>query len=432
MRLLQVSLRSLLLYSLAIVLLSIPISVFSIRAILRQEVDESITRQAEQFLRHIKQFETLGDLETDLQVFDQLSYYIHVTPARGHRISKNYQTVLLYDSVEKEQKAFRQLSSGINIRGKPYILSVRMTLVDKNDLVMTIALVELALSVLLAAGLLSLNRSLSKKLWQPFYRTLNQLKAYELDKSGPVALENCRIVEFEDLNRTVSNLTRRNREIFLQQKEFIENASHELQTPIAVLQTKIDELMQSPALSGEQAETIMHLEAIVHRMGRLNKNLLLLSKIDNDQYTALEVIEVSSLISGHLAALNPMAELAHINIITNLTPFCMDANKALIEVLVTNLLHNAIRYSPNNGDIVVTLHNGSLSITNKGNPLKMKASEMMERFSKESADPNSTGLGLAIVKNICDKCGYYVQYSYEDGAHIFQVTFPEAACRTVR
>lgn len=423
MRLLQVSLRSLLLYSLALVLLSIPVSVFSIRAILKADIDESISLQAEQFTKHIRRFEYLGDLGTDLQVFDNLSYYIHITPSNGRRIPKNYETVFLYDSIEKAPKTFRQLSSNVSVKGRDYVLTVRMSVVDNDDLVAGIALVQLAVSAVLAVGLLFLNRSLSKKLWMPFYNTLNQLKAYELDKSGIVREEKCDIAEFNDLNKTVSSLTRRNREVFLQQKEFIENASHELQTPIAIFQTKLDALMQSPGLSKSEAQTIMELEATAQRMARLNKNLLLFSKIDNDQYVEIERIELASILQSHLLSLKPLAELENIAIQATLQPAYVKANRTLLEVLLTNLLHNAIRYSPKNSSIQVVIVDRVLSITNPGKPLRMDAEKMLERFSKESTDPNSTGLGLAIVKNICDKYSYRLQYRYEGGAHTFSIAF---------
>ncbi|HET7179892.1 MAG TPA: HAMP domain-containing sensor histidine kinase, partial [Chryseosolibacter sp.] len=345
------------------------------------------------------------------------------TRSNGKAIPENFQTVFLYDSIEDEQKAFRQLSSNVKVKGQDYVLTVRMSVVDNDDLVTTIALVQLALSVVLAVGLLLLNRTLSKKLWRPFYNTLNQLKAYELDKSGSVREEKCNIVEFDDLNKTVSNLTRRNREVFLQQKEFIENASHELQTPIAIFQTKLDSLMQNPRLSKNEAETIMELEATAQRMARLNKNLLLFSKIDNDQYVEIENIDIASVLQSHIGALKPLAELENISIDANLHPLGVSANRTLLEILVTNLLHNAIRYSPKRSTVRITLDNRRLSIVNAGAPLRMDAEKMMERFSKESTDPNSTGLGLAIVKNICEKYSYRLEYRYEQGAHKFSVMF---------
>jgi len=422
MRLLQVSLRSLLLYSLVLVLISIPVSLFSIREILNEEVDESLSLNADQFLKHIKSFEYLDDLETDLKVLDQLSYNIHIKPTHENIVG-NYQTVVLFDSTEHEQRPFRQLSSSVDIKGNLYLLTVRMSTVDNDDLVLAIGSVQAALIVLLATGLLLLNRSLSRKLWKPFYKTLNQLKAYELDKNESIKTEKTSIIEFDDLNKTISHLTDRNRKVFLQQKEFIENASHELQTPLAIFQSKLDILMQSPVLAEVEATTIMELESTAKRMARLNKNLLLLSKIDNEQFTDTEEIELSSLANDLLSDLRPLAQMESISIVTALQPLLIIANKTLIELLLTNLFHNAIRHTTLDGNVFVQLQEGTLKITNSGGPLKMETDKMFERFSKESLSENSTGLGLAIVKKICDTCAYQLKYSFFNESHTFSVSF---------
>lgn len=423
MRLLQVSLRTLLLYSLVLVLISIPVSFFAIREILNEEVDESLALHSEQFLKHIKGFEYLEDLEMDLGVWDQLSYDIDIKPSAEANIGKYYQTVSLYDSIEHEFSPFRILSSRVDIKNKPYLLIIRMSIVDNNDLVTALAIVQVTLSALLAAGLLLLNRSLSRKLWKPFYNTLNQLKAYELDKNESIQPEKTSIVEFDDLNKTVSHLTDRNRKVFLQQKEFIENASHELQTPVAIFQSKLDILMQNSSMDEQGAAVILELEETAQRMARLNKNLLLLSKIDNDQFTELEDVMVSSVAITLLTNLRPLADLDTISIETSINPLTIRANKTLIEILLTNLFHNATRHTTSNGKVTVKVQDQRITVTNTGNPLKMEADKMFERFSKESRNEKSTGLGLAIVKKICDKCNYRIDYTFREGVHSFSVAF---------
>lgn len=423
MRLLQVSLRSLLLYSIVLLLISIPVSWISIQAMLNDEVDESISHQAEQFLRHIKNFEYLGDLETDLQVFNQLSYDIHINPSEGATSDKTYQTIMRYDSLEQSERPFRQLTTGVIVKGRSYSLTVQMSLVDNNELMMAIGLVQAALSVVLIAGLLFLNRSLSQRLWKPFYKTLDQLKAYDLDKSESVALEKSDITEFDDLNKTVSHLTERNRKVFLNQKEFIENASHELQTPIAIFQSKLDQLMQSSSLSQSEAETILELETTAQRMARLNKNLLLLSKIDNDQFLDTEEIDVSMLIQNQLSALKPVAQVQNMKINASIDPLSIKANRTLIEVLFSNVFQNAVRHNLKGEDVSITLRDKTLAVTNKGKASKMNVEKMTDRFSKDSNDPNSTGLGLAIVKKICDSCGFHLGYRYDNSLHTFEITF---------
>lgn len=423
MRLLQVNLRGLLLYSVILLLVSIPVSLFSIQAILAEEVDESIASQADQFITHIKNFEYLDDLETDLKVLDKLSNNIHIKPSDGRVTDKSYHTLVMYDSIENEEKPYRQLITNVIVKGKPYTLTVQMSLVDNDDLIFAIGLVQITVSILLVAGLVFLNRSLSKRLWQPFYKTLDQLKAYELDKSESIAIEKSNIIEFNDLNKTVGHLTERNRKVFLSQKEFIENASHEIQTPIAIFQSKLDTLMQSPHLSQADAETIMELESTAQRMARLNKNLLLLSKIDNEQFLVTEPIDVSVIVSSQINILDQMALMENITITSDLSSLRINANKTLIEVLVSNLLHNAIRYGAKNEPVLVKLNQRCLSISNKGTAIKMSIEQMTQRFSKESTHPNSTGLGLAIVKEICDSCNYRLEYSFVDSTHYFSINF---------
>ncbi len=423
MRLLQVSLRSLLMYSLILVLISIPVSLFSIRGILNKEVDEALLLHSEQFLQHIKTFEYLDDLEFDLKIWDQLSYDFVIIPSDGTITSKQYQTVNLFDSLENEMRPFRLLSTSVDIKTKPYLLTVQMSLVDNEKLIMVLVLVQASLIILLAAGLLLLNRSLSRKLWKPFYNTLNQLKAYQLDKSESIKTDPTDIIEFDDLNKTVSHLTDRNRKIYLQQKEFIENASHELQTPLAIFQSKLDNLMQNQSLTELDATTLMELESTAQRMARLNKNLLLLSKIDNEQYTDKEEIELSRLIQELIAELEPMAEMENITITTDIHPLFIRANKTLTEVLLTNLLQNAVRHTTLKNSVTVTLNNQKLSVINSGTPLKMSHEKMFERFSKETKSENSTGLGLAIVKKICDTCKYELNYNYLNESHEFTVSF---------
>lgn len=423
MRLLQVTIRSLLLYALILVLVSIPVSMYSIRAILEEEVDEALLLQTDQFLKHVKNFESLDDIETDLDVFDHLSYNINIRPTKFGNVISEFNTIVLYDSIENEPRPFRQLSSSVDIKGKPYLLIIRMSLLDNDELVFAIGSVQALLIALLAAGLLFLNRSLTKKLWKPFYNTLEQLKAYELGKHEPFLPEKSNIIEFDDLNKTAIHLVNRNRKIFLEQKEFIENASHELQTPLAIFQSKLDNLMQSKSMSESDAATISELEETALRMSKLNKNLLLLSKIDNQQFADVKPLALSHLIRTLLHNVASITESKGIVVEMALGTFTIQANAMLIEILLSNLLNNAIKHTAANGFISVKLDGATFTLSNSGSKLKMNKDKMFERFSKEGAVDNSTGLGLAIVKKICDSCKYPFDYHFIEGNHVFTVIF---------
>jgi len=426
MRLLQVSLRSLLLYSLVLILVSIPVTFFAVRNIMSEQVDRSLILQSDQFIRHVKSFEYLGDLEMDIEVWDQLSYDISIEPANTTNQSRHFESISVYDSMDRDYHPYRILASPMMIRDNPYLLTIRMSLVDTDDLVMALVTVQVVLSLLLATGLLLLNRSLSRKLWAPFYRTLNQLKAYELDESEPIRPENTDIAEFNDLNKTVGHLTERSRKVFLQQKEFIENASHELQTPLAIFQSKLDMLMQNAGLNEHSAGIILELEDTAQRMSRLNKNLLLLSKIKNKQFTDKEDVDLRELIINLFDNVCPLAELNEIDVTTSLQPLHLQANKTLLEVLFINLCHNAIRHTQKGGKVRIQGNDDTITFSNTGQPLEGDPDKIFQRFYKKSDDPRSSGIGLAIVKEICDVCGYNLSYRYEDGKHAFSVRFRPA------
>ena len=431
MRLLQVNLRTLLLCVLVLVVISIPVSFFAIREIMYEEVDEALAIQSDNFFKHIKTFEYLDDLEMDIGIWDQLSNDITITPTSDLAVERHYNNVSLFDSVEHELKPYRILSTPVEIKGKHYLFAVRMSLVDNDDLVMVLASVQVVIVVLLAVAMLFVNRRLSERLWRPFYHTLNQLKAYELDKSESIQPANTAIVEFDDLNKTVAHLTDRNRKVFLQQKEFIENASHELQTPLAIFQSKLDVLMQNTTLNEDAAATIGVLEEATHRMMRLNRNLLLLSKIDNDQFTESSIVDLSVVTSRILENLRSFTEVGGITFNTSLHTVTVNANATLIEILLNNLFQNAVRYSATDGVVEVVLTDDVLTVSNMGRPLRMNNERLFDRFSKEGVSDNSTGLGLAIVKRICDFYGYKVKYSYANGKHIFDVTFAQVQATPV-
>ena len=301
MRLLNASLKSYLFYSILIVLVGTPISFIMIREMLEEEVDELLKTHLTEFVTHIKGFEYLDDLELDLRVMDKLSYDLDVRPDSLNNQTEFYQTIALFDSLDHEIKPYRELTSSIIVKGKPYALTIRMSLVKYDELIYVIGIVMGALIIFLAIGLFFINRSLSKKILSPFYNTLQKLKAYQLDQGDAFQFEDTNIVEFNDLNHAIRLLTEKNEQVFLQQKTFIENASHELQTPLAIFQSKLDLLMQSHDLTEEQALLVKDMMATNQRIAKLNRSLLFISKLDNDQFLEKEQIDVAALLQDSLS-----------------------------------------------------------------------------------------------------------------------------------
>jgi signal transduction histidine kinase len=253
---------------------------------------------------------------------------------------------------------------------------------------------------------------------------LRKLQNYTVENTEPLALEPSGIDEFNDLQKSLEELTQRTKHAYLGQKEFAENASHEMQTPLAVLQGKLELLMQTAPLSETQAELIGDLADASQRMARLNKSLLLLAKIENKQFPANEKISLDNIIRHYIQQYEPqvLQKQLTLNYSFN-SDTILDCNKTLLEILVDNLIGNAIRHNNLNGSIIITLQPGTLTIQNTGVDSKLNEQRIFSRFQKDSTDVNSLGLGLEIVKKICVLYNFKISYSKQEDLHTFLVFF---------
>jgi signal transduction histidine kinase len=213
------------------------------------------------------------------------------------------------------------------------------------------------------------------------------------------------VAEFQDLNRALVQLVDRSHTVYVSQKEFTENASHEIQTPLAVCRAKLEMLMQSRELSGEQAELIGSLYEATDRLTRLIRNLLLLSKIENNQFIEREDIALDEWVAKALGDFGDQVRARDLKIFHTAHPLQINGNPQLVEVLITNLVSNAVRYTPKGGVIRVGIANRSLTISNSGS-IPLRHDRIFQRFYRESQTPGGSGLGLAIVKKIAEINGY--------------------------
>lgn len=278
------------------------------------------------------------------------------------------------------------------------------------------------ITVVLAVAIVLTMRFISRRLWKPFDETLLRIEGFRLEDGTLPTLPESRVKEFVRLNHMLTALMRNSLASYRMQKEFTENASHELQTPIAVFQSKLDLLLQQPRLSEQQAEIIQGLYENVTRLSRLNRNLLLLAKIDNRQYGQMETINLDNFLNGLLPSLECLMEniTLHKDFQTSLT---IRANHTLLESLVNNLVINAVRHNCPNGEIGLTLTGRQLIVSNTSEEPVLDEKLVFNRFYRTSEKITGNGLGLAIVKAVCEYHGWKVNYRYEGGRHCFVVNF---------
>lgn len=273
----------------------------------------------------------------------------------------------------------------------------------------------------LSVGLLLLflfQRRISKKLWKPFYDTLSKAKSFEVNDGKALELQKQEIFEFNELNTELVKMTDKISRDYKNLKEFTENASHEIQTPLAMINSRVESLIQEKDFKRHQMGWIQDIHESTLRLSKLNHALLLLSKIDNGQFYEQEEIEIGKLVVSKLTAFDEIFNLKDLHVeYHKSSDLTLMMNQTLADILVTNLINNAIKHNFNGGKIHVNVSGDHLTIKNTGEPLTVDPKTLFERFKKQNHASGSLGLGLAIVKKIAELYNMKVNYSYAGEYH---------------
>ncbi|RNI25721.1 sensor histidine kinase [Rufibacter latericius] len=334
-----------------------------------------------------------------------------------------YQDTLMYMQNEKDFEPVRMLTSVFRKGNKFYELRVITSMVEEDDLIEDLLYSLLWLYLGLVCSILVVNNLLLKRIWRPFYHILQRLQRFKLEDAQPVPVQKTNIEEFQLLNQTVEKLLQQNVAAYQNQKAFIENASHELQTPLAISLNKLELLAESQPLHEEQLVQIGSVMENLERLTRLNKSLLLLSKIENRQFGQEEEVCVSALLHKILDDFTDQLSYKGISPEVHIPEeVSLRVNPDLAAMMVLNLLKNAIVHNVRGGFLRIDLSKEALVVENSGRPQALDEEKVFTRFHKEEASVTSTGLGLSIVKAICDLYGFQVKYSFGQG-HKFTVTF---------
>ncbi|MCG9793250.1 sensor histidine kinase [Flavobacterium algicola] len=267
------------------------------------------------------------------------------------------------------------------------------------------------------------NRILFNFLFQPFYATLNQLKFFSITKKNTLKFAISNVDEFNFLNEKVSYFAQRSQSDYDQLREFSENASHELQTPLAIIRSKLDLLQQSDNLKEQDLIRIEEIQETLQKITQLNRALLLLNKIGNHQFSDRKIFSINAVIKSNLKHFSEMILLKNLKVNTSLEDFTIHANPYLIDVFIRNLIQNAIQHNFYGGNIRITSFPNKILITNDGEALESDAEHYFQRFKKGNQGLSSTGLGLSIVKKICEVEGFTVVYSAVGTRHSIQINF---------
>lgn len=392
---------------------------YSVSEVLKENIDETLQSELES---------TLVLLEKESP--PSFLVYAEINPLFNFQYISSIQSpqftfsdTTLYSSFEKEYIPYREISVEKEWLSKPVRISLRKSTIEYDDLFIAILITEFILVLCLVIGVYWMNKGIFRNIWKPFLATLESASSYSLTGNKSLPLSNTDIEEFNKLNEVLVRMTKRIESDYKNLKEFTENASHEIQTPLSVITNRIEVLLQDDKFTTEQWESIKDIYQSATHLSRLNKGLLLLAKIENKQFEET-FVDVNSLLK---TVLNQFSEeISQLEIELSLkidNDVQIQGSPELIEIMIRNLISNAIKHNFEKGRIEITLSKTQLSIANTGIVPKTEPDLLFERFKKEENSSSSLGLGLAIVKQICALNGYKESYTFQNSLHKLDIKF---------
>ena len=355
--------------------------------------------------------------------FGESNYAIReLMVSEAGEIRDTYFDSTLYMRNEDENEPVRILRTAFHAPNKRfYELVIFSSMVEEDDLIEDLLYAIIVLYLVLLVSVLLINNVLLKKVWKPFYTLLAELKTFRLGSHTAFTAPITEVSEFKELNNTVEALLSRNIETFNSQKQFIENASHELQTPLAISINKLELLLEKNSFDVNQVAYIASIITMLERLTRLNKSLLLLSKIENKQFSETSNINLNTLVKTMLESFRDLSDFKSVIVeVTEHDTNYVKMNADLAEILISNLLKNAIIHNVEGGKVLIVIGRSDLLIKNTRTGGALDNARIFNRFYKNSDKKDTTGLGLSIVKSITDLYGISISYSSEDG-HVFKI-----------
>jgi signal transduction histidine kinase len=364
-----------------------------------------------------RQFHPRRDIEGDQNlVVHQLDYSVE------DRVEVT-DTLIWHDRLEQDEQNVK-VSAFRNINGTPYYISTYGAMIESDDIREAVAKTLLWILGLQIIGAFGIGYFISGRLFKPFRKTLDNIREFDLHKKEVLPAEETSVKEFTDLNRFIEQMTQKAVTDFQNLKEFSENASHELQTPLAIAKGKL-ELLTECNLSEEQYQYVESLERTIKKLSRLSESLSLLTKIENHEFGNDQTVDLSRLISESIEEFREFVIFNKLKIKTHIQEGVnVQMNPLLAEILWTNLFQNAIKHNLENGTIKVVLTDHKLTISNTGKPLSVNPDQLFERFRKDNQTSSSIGLGLSIIERIAEQNQLDIEYANKNEWHSLGV------CRT--
>lgn len=336
--------------------------------------------------------------------------------------TNHFSNELVYMGYDDDMEPYRVLRTGFyDKENHPYALEIRTSTVEEDELIYDLSLSLVALYFFILISILLINHFGLKKAFKPFGQIISQLRKYEVGNNEKPKIVETNVKEFSYLQNEIERMINRNDEVFNSQKLFIENASHELQTPLTIALNKLDLLIENSDLPEKEMLSLVDTKQTLWRMVNLNKSLLMLSRIENNQYKNNVEVNFTNLTKDLIEDYESIIEIEEIKLETDFkADFIVDFNVDLARVLISNLIRNAIKHNNEQKIIKIESDSNQLIISNTGKNLTLDSNIIFNRFYKQGMSEGNNGLGLSIVDTIIkNQQNLKLNYQYEIPFHQF-------------
>lgn len=391
-----------------------------LKSIINKEFNEKLLAEKQQLIYELHTYDDLKD-----------TYYLNIGDVieveevmEDPMLQTTLADTVMYDLYEKKELPFRVMTFSDQFNGRFYVIQIKKSLLPNQDLIEGISEIMIGLMLVLVISLGLLNRIIFRKLWAPFHQMITQLSRFNIKKPIPIHVDPNNVEEFRDLKIVLDQMINKSIRDYENLKEYTENTSHEIQTPLAIIKSKAEVLLQEPL--GEAVLTdILQIYEAATRLSRLKEGLSMLSKIDNNQYLESGPINIREFVLKKLEALEEVIEMRDLEVITDFRADpLIQANGDLIFILVTNLVGNAIKHNIVSGKIRFVLEAERLVIENTGKAPLIPTDQLFDRFKRSAqVSADGSGLGLSLVKRIVEFYDMQVNYVYDQGWHRITISF---------
>lgn len=385
------------------------------------ETDDTLENYGEILMESALHDPSILETEGSLMSFYK---FTPISEEEGRHYRQVFYDATVYIELEDEDEPVRVMCTAFRMPdGQYYELKLMISILERDDMVEAMLWYLGALFLLFLICTSIGIQLVLKGVFRPLHRLLDWLHCIQPDKEVPPLDNPTKIREFRQLSDAALDMGNRSYKAYEEQKQFIENASHELQTPLAIVRGKVELLAESEGMTEQQMEQLDEIYATLGRAVKLNKSLLLLSRIENGQYTEMEDVSVDEILDELLPDLMDIYEHKQVRLIRKREeqPFIIRCNHSLAQILVSNLVKNSLLHNREEGELQVLTTPTSLVIKNTGD-VPLDGEKLFRRFYHGmDGKKDSTGLGLAIARSIALSSSLKLTYEWQDGMHTFRL-----------